>query len=205
MLGRRGSRSGLAFSRSSTLTYSAVARVSRLVFTHELWTPSPHARTPPPLGITHLAGAGPDADRAELQRNLNQDQLSVAGPGQPQLLGPGQLGRVASAQGLLPEPQLTVQHAQVGAPVLAELMARLLTRVQPGDQGAGVLGQVQPVLARRPHDLEQSAGAVLDGVLALLNRTLQPLLAGQDPELDEAHPLGIRPVGFRVQRTAAGE
>src|SRR3954454_4850720 len=54
MLGRRGSRSGLAFSRSSTLTYSAVARVSRLVFTHELWTPSPHARTPPPLGITHL-------------------------------------------------------------------------------------------------------------------------------------------------------
>src|SRR5215204_6728226 len=42
-------------------------------------------------------------------------------------------------------------------------------------------------------------------VLALLHRVLQALLAGQDPELQEPHALGLGPVAFRMQGPGAGE
>src|SRR3569833_1108078 len=58
--GRQGAYRGESFSRSSVLTYSAVAGESSSVFTHRRWTPSPYARRRP-LGINHLEadeGAG---------------------------------------------------------------------------------------------------------------------------------------------------
>src|SRR3954465_5428647 len=100
-------------SADSAITGAGTSGQAWLKLTAHLHAPSSSPPPPGPLVAGSLAVAGPDADRAELQRNLNQDQLSVIDPGQPQLLGPGQLGRVASAQGLLPEPQLTVQHVQV--------------------------------------------------------------------------------------------
>jgi hypothetical protein len=45
--GRHGASCGDSFSRSSVLTYSAVARVSRLFVTQRSWTPSPHLRRHP--------------------------------------------------------------------------------------------------------------------------------------------------------------
>jgi len=45
--GRLGTICGNALSRSSVLTYSAVARESKSVFTHRPWTPSSHDRRDP--------------------------------------------------------------------------------------------------------------------------------------------------------------
>src|SRR5213595_316351 len=51
--GRHGASCGEAFSASSILTYSAVARVSRFVFTQRSWAPSRHVRRRS-LGLSHL-------------------------------------------------------------------------------------------------------------------------------------------------------
>src|SRR5690348_18383170 len=71
-LGRHGASCGDSFSRSSVFTYSAVARVSRSVFTNRSWTPSSHLRRAP-LGIGRLGHAGA-ASRAP----------STAGPAPPE-------------------------------------------------------------------------------------------------------------------------
>jgi hypothetical protein len=44
-LGRHGTISGTVFNRSSTLTYSAVARASSSVVTTREWAPSPYLRS----------------------------------------------------------------------------------------------------------------------------------------------------------------
>src|SRR3984957_3401149 len=76
--GLSGASCGDSFSRSSVLTYSAVARVSRLFVTQRSWTPSPHLRRP--LGITRLVVVGPVPGQhveAEIGLRVPPDRVGV--------------------------------------------------------------------------------------------------------------------------------
>jgi hypothetical protein len=119
--------------------------------------------------------------------------------------GAGELGRVTTAELVTGRLQLAVEHIQVTTATLTEVVADLVALGQAADQHTGVLGQVQPVGTGGTHDLQQPAGAVLDGVLALLHRRLKRGVARQDPELQEPHRLGRGAVALRVERPAAGE
>src|SRR5262249_32023797 len=114
---------------------------------------------PPPQAGAGAPGhglSGTHANGAELQGPLDENQLSGAGPGQLEVFGPGQLGRVAATERLVAKPHAAVEHVQVAAPVGPEPVMHAVTVAQVGDHHAGVLSQVQPVFTGGTPDLPQS-------------------------------------------------
>src|SRR6476659_5910052 len=147
--------------------------------------------------------ARPHADRRVPGRHVDQDQLGLFVRRDRDLLRTEDRGRVAGAETSLVHASRSCDQVEIAGAILSERVLDLGTRLEGGDVRRRVLVDRDDVAALRPDHLEQPAEPILAGELPLLDARRQRGRVGEDPELEEAHRLGLRPVAFRVQGAGA--